>query len=49
MRKFFVLLLLASSASAQTWRFAVAGDSRNCGDVVMPAIAAGVKTDRAAF
>jgi hypothetical protein len=23
-----------------TWRFAVSGDSRNCGDVVMPAIAA---------
>jgi hypothetical protein len=49
MRKLVVLLLLASSASAQTWRFAVAGDSRNCGDVVMPAIAAGVKADNAAF
>lgn len=24
-----------------TWRFAVAGDSRNCGDIVMPAIAEG--------
>src|ERR1700722_7439160 len=24
------------------WSFAVSGDSRNCGDVVMPAIAAGV-------
>src|SRR6266850_5250398 len=23
-----------------TWRFVVSGDSRNCGDVVMPAIAA---------
>src|SRR6266849_1075015 len=23
-----------------TWRFIVSGDSRNCGDVVMPAIAA---------
>jgi len=31
------------------WRFAVSGDSRNCGDVVMPAIAAGVKKDGAAF
>src|ERR1700730_5162912 len=50
MRKMFFLLLLATSASAQTaWRFAVAGDSRNCGDVVMPAIAAGVKADGAAF
>lgn len=29
---------LASTAEV-TWRFAVAGDSRNCGDVVMPAIA----------
>lgn len=31
------------------WSFAVSGDSRNCGDVVMPAIAAGVKSDHAAF
>ncbi len=31
-----------TSAEAQnaTWRFVVSGDSRNCGDVVMPAIAA---------
>lgn len=49
MRKLLLLLFVASSASAQTWRFAVAGDSRNCGDVVMPAIAAGVKADAAAF
>jgi hypothetical protein len=49
MRKFLILLLLASSASAQSWRFGVAGDSRNCGDVVMPAIAAGVKANNAAF
>ena len=27
-------------ASEGTWRFIVSGDSRNCGDVVMPAIAA---------
>jgi hypothetical protein len=32
-----------------TWRFAVSGDSRNCGDIVMPAIAAGVKRDKAEF
>jgi hypothetical protein len=32
-----------------SWTFAVSGDSRNCGDVVMPAIAAGVKEKQAAF
>src|SRR5271169_6221881 len=32
-----------------TWRFAVAGDSRNCGDVVMPAIAAGARAHDAEF
>jgi len=31
------------------WKFAVSGDSRNCGDVVMPAIAAGVKKARPLF
>jgi hypothetical protein len=29
-----------SKESSESWTFAVAGDSRNCGDVVMPAIAA---------
>jgi hypothetical protein len=38
----------ADPASAP-WNFAVSGDSRNCGDVVMPAIAAGVAKDHAAF
>ena len=33
-------------AGTPSWRFAVSGDSRNCGDVVMPAIAAGVKQIR---
>jgi hypothetical protein len=33
----------------KVWHFAVSGDSRNCGDVVMPAIAAGVQRDHAAF
>ena len=32
-----------------TWRFAVSGDSRNCGDVVMPAIAAGALANQVAF
>jgi hypothetical protein len=47
-----VLILLATTAVAQdapTWTFVVAGDSRNCGDVVMPAIAAGAKNAHAAF
>jgi hypothetical protein len=29
----------AAQQAGQTWRFSVSGDSRNCGDVVMPAIA----------
>ncbi|MFI5347332.1 MAG: hypothetical protein ACHQ51_13240 [Elusimicrobiota bacterium] len=50
----FVLLAAASAVRAAapeggTWRFAVSGDSRNCGDVVMPAIARGAKKDGAAF
>jgi hypothetical protein len=35
--------------SSETWHFAVSGDSRNCGDVVMPTIANNVRADRAAF
>ncbi|HEU4415408.1 MAG TPA: hypothetical protein VFT65_11545 [Candidatus Angelobacter sp.] len=31
------------------WTFAVAGDSRNCGDVVMPEIAAAAANEHAAF
>ena len=38
MRTVLIFLLLASPASAQSWRFGVAGDSRNCGDVIMPAM-----------
>jgi hypothetical protein len=38
----------ATSESA-TWTFAVSGDSRNCGDFVMPAIAASVKAEGDAF
>ncbi len=50
MRKPLILLLLtALPAAAESWKFAVAGDSRNCGDIVMPAIADGVKADHAAF
>jgi hypothetical protein len=32
-----------------TWTFAVSGDSRNCGDFVMPAIAQKVKAENDAF
>src|SRR5882724_1727807 len=36
-------------AKDQPWYFAVSGDSRNCGDVVMPAIAAGADRKHAQF
>src|ERR1039458_1214661 len=35
--------------NGDAWKFAVSGDSRNCGDIVMPAIAQGVLHDGAAF
>jgi hypothetical protein len=35
--------------AGEIWRFAVSGDSRNCGDVVMPAIARKVREDGASF
>jgi hypothetical protein len=40
---------LSSLGKNVLWKFAFSGDSRNCGDVVMPAIAAGVAKDHAAF
>jgi hypothetical protein len=36
-------------APGASWKFAVSGDSRNCGDIVMPAIAASVRANGAAF
>ena len=39
----------ASQPEGASWKFAVSGDSRNCGDVVMPGIAAGVRENGAAF
>ncbi len=54
----FTVCVSAVTASAQTklptssqssWSFATSGDSRNCGDLVMPAIAAGATRDKAAF
>jgi len=44
-----IFLLLVAAHAQQPWTFAVSGDSRNCGDVVMPAIAAGVHHDQATF
>ena len=51
-----LLLTLGLTAAAQAaapapsnWHFVVAGDSRNCGDVVMPSIAAGARQSDAAF
>jgi hypothetical protein len=52
---FALLSLLAMKpAAAQqpaggTWRFVASGDSRNCGDVVMPGIAETAKKSQAAF
>jgi hypothetical protein len=40
---------VSAATPSTTWNFAVSGDSRNCGDVTMPAIAAGVAQDHAAF
>jgi len=48
----FVLMAVSAVAQAnheEVWTFAVSGDSRNCGDFVMPAIAADVKAEGDAF
>jgi len=50
----FALAPMPQTASAQqssngTWRFLVSGDSRNCGDVVMPGIAETAKKTQATF
>ncbi len=45
----FVTLSAAAQTTDATWTFAVSGDSRNCGDFVMPAIAASVKAENDAF
>jgi len=47
---FFVVCLGAIAQDpAPLWKFAVSGDSRNCGDIVMPAIAASVLKSGANF
>jgi hypothetical protein len=38
-----------AAALPASWTFVVSGDSRNCGDIVMPAIAAGAHQNKAAF
>jgi len=55
MRRKCALALLCTCCSAAqnrgggAWKFAVSGDSRNCGDVVMPAIAKAVQASGARF
>jgi hypothetical protein len=55
-QRIFVIAVLLTFAQAFAqknasglWNFAVSGDSRNCGDVIMPAIADGAKKNDAAF
>jgi hypothetical protein len=43
------LFAQTQKASGGGWKFAVSGDSRNCGDITMPAIAASVQKDDAEF
>jgi hypothetical protein len=57
LRYALALLLFPIATLAQTtppaadgsWHFVVAGDSRNCGDVIMPAIAEAAKANNAKF
>ena len=52
MASLFVLTVQPASAQQPadgTWRFVASGDSRNCGDVVMPGIAETAKKNQAAF
>jgi hypothetical protein len=49
----FAVVAISIAAQAQTstptWTFAVSGDSRDCGDFVVPAIATQVKAEKDAF
>lgn len=45
----FSIGAVAAAQSAGPWKFALSGDSRNCGDIVMPAIAQGVRASGAEF
>jgi hypothetical protein len=46
---FAYLPALAQNRPSASWKFAVSGDSRDCGDIVMPAIAVGVHKNGAVF
>ena len=46
---FLLLVAVAATTNGQTWQFAFSGDSRNCGDIVMPAIAQDIAKTRAEF
>ena len=48
-RLLWLMCLPMLAQDAGSFKFAVSGDSRNCGDVVMPAIAFGVRRDGAEF
>ena len=43
------VFIQAQNTPTAVWKFAVSGDSRNCGDVVMPAIAESVLQHRVEF
>src|SRR5579872_3574189 len=45
----FVTATSVCQTSGANWSFAVSGDSRNCGDFVMPAIAAATKAENDTF
>lgn len=43
------VVMQAQKKAGRSWKFAVSGDSRNCGDIVMPAIARGARANGARF
>ena len=45
----WLLQAAQSTPAAGSWRFVVSGDARDCGDIVMPAIAETARRNRAAF
>jgi hypothetical protein len=45
----FSIGIVAAAQDGASWKFALSGDSRNCGDIVMPAIAQGVRRSGAEF
>jgi hypothetical protein len=43
------IVAFAQNTPTPVWKFAVSGDSRNCGDIVMPGIASSVLESGAKF